>query len=228
MSEKQPAEGASSEGGSRDRWREVLAAIDDRILRACLPKDPQSITQSGDELVIAVDSEFKKEYCLRKQAKLEENVARVMGPRRLVIGEPPLIEKAREVRPRVETSGRIGVLGVGDGGVNAIDRMREEHLQGVRLVAVDTDKQVLGMSRAVGETMIVAIAAGQQPRFTLDPRVPVETMTAYIMQVSLGDTPTGTLEYRTIFAVAMTLFLFTFVLNGFAHWLRRRMLKGTT
>lgn len=148
MSEKQPAEGASSEGGSRDRWREVLAAIDDRILRACLPKDPQSITQSGDELVIAVDSEFKKEYCLRKQAKLEEIVARVMGPRRLVIGEPPLIEKAREVRPRVETSGRIGVLGVGDGGVNAIDRMREEHLQGVRLVAVDTDKQVLGMSRA--------------------------------------------------------------------------------
>lgn len=85
---------------------------------------------------------------------------------------------------------------------------------------------VLGMSRAVGETMIVAIAAGQQPRFTLDPRVPVETMTAYIVQVSLGDTPTGTLEYRTIFAVGMTLFLFTFVLNSAAQYLRRRMLKG--
>ncbi len=85
---------------------------------------------------------------------------------------------------------------------------------------------VLAMSRAVGETMIVAIAAGQQPRFTLDPRVPVETMTAYIVQVSLGDTPTGTLEYRTIFAVGMTLFLFTFVLNSVAQYLRRRMLKG--
>jgi len=85
---------------------------------------------------------------------------------------------------------------------------------------------VLGMSRAVGETMIVAIAAGQQPRFTLDPRVPVETMTAYIVQVSLGDTPTGTLEYRTIFAVGMTLFLFTLVLNGFAHRLRAKMMKG--
>ena len=87
---------------------------------------------------------------------------------------------------------------------------------------------VLGMSRAVGETMIVVIAAGQQPRFTVDPRVPVETMTAYIVQVSLGDTPTGTIEYRTIFAVGMMLFLFTLVLNGFAQRLRRSMLKGVT
>ena len=81
---------------------------------------------------------------------------------------------------------------------------------------------VLAMSRAVGETMIVAIAAGQQPRLTLDPRVPVETMTAYIVQVSLGDTPTGTLEYRTIFAVGMLLFLSTFVLNLISNWLRER------
>jgi phosphate transport system permease protein len=85
---------------------------------------------------------------------------------------------------------------------------------------------ILGISRAVGETMIVAIAAGQQPRFTFDPRVPIETMTAYIVQVSLGDTPWGTLEYRTIFAVGMSLFLFTLVLNLMAHRLRRRILKG--
>ena len=81
---------------------------------------------------------------------------------------------------------------------------------------------VLAMSRAVGETMIVAIAAGQQPRLTLDPRVPVETMTAYIVQVSLGDTPTGTLEYRTIFAVGMLLFFSTFMLNLASNWLRER------
>jgi phosphate transport system permease protein len=81
---------------------------------------------------------------------------------------------------------------------------------------------VLAMSRAVGETMIVAIAAGQQPRLTLDPRVPVETMTAYIVQVSLGDTPTGTLEYRTIFAVGMLLFVSTFLLNLVSNWLRDR------
>jgi phosphate transport system permease protein len=81
---------------------------------------------------------------------------------------------------------------------------------------------ILAVSRAVGETMIVAIAAGQQPRLTFDPRVPVETMTAYIVQVSLGDTPAGTLEYRTIFAVGMLLFLSTFVLNMMSIWLRNR------
>jgi phosphate transport system permease protein len=81
---------------------------------------------------------------------------------------------------------------------------------------------LLAVSRAIGETMIVAIAAGQQPRLTMDPRVPVETMTAYIVQVSLGDTPAGTLEYRTIFAVGMLLFVSTFVLNLISNWLRRR------
>src|SRR5205823_856407 len=59
---------------------------------------------------------------------------------------------------------------------------------------------ILGFSRAIGETMIVAIAAGQQPRLTLDPRVPIETVTTYIVQVSMGDVPHGSLEYKTIFA----------------------------
>ena len=81
---------------------------------------------------------------------------------------------------------------------------------------------ILAVSRAIGETMIVAIAAGQQPRLTLNPLVPIETMTAYIVQVSLGDTPQGTLEYRTIFAVGMLLFLGTFMLNLVSAWLRER------
>lgn len=81
---------------------------------------------------------------------------------------------------------------------------------------------ILAVSRAIGETMIVAVAAGQQPRLTFDPRVPVETMTAYIVQVSLGDTPAGTLEYRTVFAVGMLLFLGTFMLNLASTWLRNR------
>jgi len=81
---------------------------------------------------------------------------------------------------------------------------------------------ILAASRAVGETMIVAIAAGQQPRLTLNPLVSVETMTAYIVQVSLGDTPQGTLEYRTIFAVGSLLFLGTFSLNLMSAWLRER------
>lgn len=81
---------------------------------------------------------------------------------------------------------------------------------------------ILAVSRAIGETMIVAIAAGQQPRLTLDPRVPVETMTAYVVQVSMGDTPTGTLEYRTIFVVGAVLFLMTFVMNALSHSFKRR------
>lgn len=81
---------------------------------------------------------------------------------------------------------------------------------------------ILAVSRAIGETMIVAIAAGQQPRLTANPFVPVETMTAYIVQVSLGDTPQGTIEYRTIFAVGMLLFLLTFGLNLISTWLRER------
>ncbi len=81
---------------------------------------------------------------------------------------------------------------------------------------------ILAVSRAIGETMIVAIAAGQQPRLTLSPFVPIETMTAYIVQVSLGDTPQGTIEYRTIFAVGMLLFLMTFGLNLVSTWLRER------
>jgi phosphate transport system permease protein len=81
---------------------------------------------------------------------------------------------------------------------------------------------ILAVSRAIGETMIVAIAAGQQPRLTWDPTVPVETMTAYIVQISLGDTPQGTLEYRTIFAVGTLLFIGTFGLNLVSAWLRER------
>jgi phosphate transport system permease protein len=81
---------------------------------------------------------------------------------------------------------------------------------------------ILAASRAIGETMIVAIAAGQQPRLTGNPFVPIETMTAYIVQVSLGDTPQGTIEYRTIFAVGMLLFLMTFGLNLVSTWLRER------
>ena len=81
---------------------------------------------------------------------------------------------------------------------------------------------ILAVSRAIGETMIVAIAAGQQPRLTGNPFVPIETMTAYIVQVSLGDTPQGTIEYRTIFAVGMLLFLMTLGLNLISTWLREK------
>lgn len=81
---------------------------------------------------------------------------------------------------------------------------------------------ILAVSRAVGETMIVAIAAGQRPVLTFDPRQPIQTMTAYIVQVSLGDTPAGSLAYKTIFAVAFLLFLMTLSLNVASHFVVRR------
>lgn len=81
---------------------------------------------------------------------------------------------------------------------------------------------ILAVSRAIGETMIVAIAAGQQPRLTFNPLVPVETITTYIVQVSMGDVPQNSLEFRTIFAAGMTLFVFTFIINNIGLWLKRK------
>jgi len=72
---------------------------------------------------------------------------------------------------------------------------------------------ILAVSRAIGETMIVTIAAGQNPTFTLNPFVPIETMTAYIVQVSQGDAPAGSIEFKTIFAVALLLFTITLLMN---------------
>lgn len=81
---------------------------------------------------------------------------------------------------------------------------------------------IIAISRAIGETMIVAIAAGMSPNLTLNPLVPIETMTAYIVQVSLGDTPYGSLEYRTIFAVGSSLFLITLALNVVSQWVLKK------
>jgi phosphate transport system permease protein len=81
---------------------------------------------------------------------------------------------------------------------------------------------ILAVSRAIGETMIVAVAAGQQPRLTLNPLVPLETATTYIVQVSQGDVPHDSVEYRTIFAVGMSLFIITFALNNISFWLKKR------
>ena len=81
---------------------------------------------------------------------------------------------------------------------------------------------VLAVSRAVGETMIVLVAMGQQPNLTFDPREAAEAMTAFIAATGAGDVPTGSLEYKTIFAVGATLFVLTLVMNVFAIRLVRR------
>lgn len=81
---------------------------------------------------------------------------------------------------------------------------------------------LLGMSRAVGETMVVAIAAGQNPNLAADPREGAATITSFIVQVSLGDVPHTSLAYSTIFAAGLVLFLITLAFNILGFWLRRR------
>jgi len=81
---------------------------------------------------------------------------------------------------------------------------------------------ILGISRAVGETMIVAIAAGMQPSLTFNPLEPAATITAYIVQVALGDLPHGSIGYQTIFVAGLTLMLMTLTLNIIGHILRKR------
>ena len=81
---------------------------------------------------------------------------------------------------------------------------------------------ILGISRAFGETMVVAVAAGQQPNLTWDPREPGATITAFIVQVALGDLPHGSIEYQSIFAVGLVLVLMTLFFNVIGHLMRKR------
>ncbi|MDD5029567.1 MAG: phosphate ABC transporter permease subunit PstC [Rhodoferax sp.] len=81
---------------------------------------------------------------------------------------------------------------------------------------------ILGVSRAVGETMILAVAAGMQPNLTLNPLEPAATVTSFIVQVALGDLPHGSIGYQTIFAAGLTLLIITLLFNLLGHWMRRR------
>jgi len=84
---------------------------------------------------------------------------------------------------------------------------------------------VLAVSRAIGETMVVAIAAGLQPRFSFNPMDSTETLTAYIVQVSLGDLPHGSIGYQTIYVAGLSLFIFTLMLNLMGQFIRYRLEK---
>jgi phosphate transport system permease protein len=81
---------------------------------------------------------------------------------------------------------------------------------------------ILAMSRAIGETMAVSLAVGDKPQLTLDPTESVQTMTAFIAQIAIGETPQGSLQFKSLFAVGATLFLITLVLNLISGWVVRR------
>jgi len=81
---------------------------------------------------------------------------------------------------------------------------------------------ILALSRAVGETMAVTLACGSTPNLTINPAESIQTMTAFIVQISKGDTPAGTTPYYTLFAVGMTLFVMTLIMNAASQWFVRR------
>jgi len=81
---------------------------------------------------------------------------------------------------------------------------------------------VLGLSRAIGETMLVTIAAGATPKLTFNPIESIQTMTAYIVQLALGEAANGSIEYQSIYAVAILLFVMTFSMNTLGHWIVKR------
>ncbi len=129
------------------KWRRVLGALKDQVLRACLPADPAKIRVSGDVLVIEVESKFKKNYVLRKLPKLQAAVEEVFGPLTVQVTELPLVEEMERAAEE-EPGAQIVVVGVGNGGINALGRIREAGLRGVRTIAVDTDSQLLSVCRA--------------------------------------------------------------------------------
>jgi cell division protein FtsZ len=129
------------------KWREVLASIQDRMLRACLPTSADKIHLEKGVLVIEVDSGFKKRYAQRKAMKILAAAREILGATEIRVTELPLIEEM-EKKEAPAPPANILVIGVGDGGINALERMREAGLSGVRLVAADTDSQVLSISRA--------------------------------------------------------------------------------
>ncbi len=129
------------------RWRQVLSEIKDDMLRACLPTSPEKIHLERDVLVVEVDSPFKKRYVQRKLPKLLEAARKAFEVSEVRATEFPLIEEMRRQEAPAPAA-NILVIGVGDGGINALERMYEAGLTGVRLVAADTDSQVLSISRA--------------------------------------------------------------------------------
>ncbi len=149
------------------KWRKLLGEVQDQMLRACLPVSADKVSRGRGVLLIEIESAFKKEYVGRKIGKLAEAVRAVFGDlevrlvdpgeeRPLPFGEAPEAptpEKTAPVR-NVVTPARILVIGIGGGGINALARMRDAKLSGVRLAALDTDRQVLSAFRNGGSLLL--------------------------------------------------------------------------
>lgn len=143
------------------KWRQVLSSITDMVLRACLPASPEKVHYDQEHRIIflELDSEFKRAYVMRKLPKLQEAVQRVLGAHEVRVGELPLLEVLEKPAPRVPGA-ELVVVGLGSGGVNAVERMRVVGLAGVRLVATDTDAQALSLAKVPARVLLGAATTG--------------------------------------------------------------------
>lgn len=136
-------------------WRQLLSLIPDGILRSCLPSvekvryDPERRL-----LYLELDSPFKRDYVIRKLPKLREAVEKVFGPLEVRVGELPLLAELREAEIRPASLADILVVGLGSGGVNAVERMWAAEMRNVRLVAMDTDAQVLNAAKVPDKLLL--------------------------------------------------------------------------
>lgn len=144
------------------KWRQVLSEIPDGILRSCLPTSVEKIRYDPERciLYLELDSQFKRDYVLRKLAKLREAAEKVFGPVEIKVGELPLLEELRRVKDKPVEVADILVIGLGSGGVNAVERMWTAELRGVRLVAMDTDSQALSAAKIPNKVLLGGVLTG--------------------------------------------------------------------
>ena len=143
------------------KWRQLLSTIPDGILRSCLPNSPEKVKFDPERRVLhlELDSQFKRDYVLRKLPKLREAAEKVFGPVEIRVGELPLLAEMRSLKDTAEVA-EILVIGLGSGGVNALERMWTAELRGVRLVAMDTDSQALSAAKVPNKVLLGAQATG--------------------------------------------------------------------
>ncbi|MCS7239857.1 MAG: cell division protein FtsZ [Candidatus Bipolaricaulota bacterium] len=144
------------------KWRQLISAIPDGILRSCLPSTPEKIRYDPERrvLYLELDSQFKRDYVLRKLPKLRETAEKIFGPIEVRVGELPLLEELRRVEARPEAGADILVIGLGSGGVNAVERMWAAEVRGIRLAAMDTDSQALSMVKLPDKVLLGAQVTG--------------------------------------------------------------------
>lgn len=138
------------------KWRQLLSTIPDKILRSCLPSTLEKVRYDAERriLYLEVDSPFKRDYVLRKLPKLREYAEPVFGPVEIRVGELPLLEELRQPEPHPQETTNILVIGLGSGGVNAVEHMWATEVRGVRLVAMDTDSQVLSALKLPNKVLL--------------------------------------------------------------------------